>query len=402
MSAAPLHGITVLDLSRALAGPFCTALLADLGAEIIKVESLGGDSSRHWPPFELEHSLYFDSVNRNKRSVCIDVYSEEGRELLRTLVTRSDVLIENFKVGTLEKMGLDEATLNALNPELVVASVTGFGDRGPLRNAAGLDQVVQGMSGLMSVTGDGDGSTYRVGVPIVDLSSGLTITIGILAGLLGRTRGRMVGRVSTSLLETALALSAFQGQRALSLSEGATAQGNAHPSIAPYGLFRSGTVDVTIAAANEKHWQALCRVIGANALLDDPRFVDESARLAHREALTAALETFLVQETAETWVERLRAVGIPCGPVYDFVEAFGTEQAEALGIVSHVRRRDGSELPLVRGPISIDGDAPTITSPPPLLGEHTVEVLTELGIDRSRIEALLERGVITQPQVVPA
>lgn len=397
MSTAPLEGITVVDLSRALAGPFCTALLADLGATIIKVESLGGDSARYWPPFEGGHSLYFDSVNRSKRSVCIDVYSDEGKDILRRLVRRADVLVENFKVGTLSKMGLDEATLTELNPELIVASVTGFGDRGPLRDAPGLDQVVQGMSGLMSVTGEDADHTYRVGVPIIDLSSGLTITISILAGLLGRARGVDVQRVSTSLLETGLALSAFQGQRALSLSEAATAQGNAHPSISPYGVFRTGSVDITIAAASDRHWRALCEVVGATQFVDDPRFLDERARLIHRDELTAALEMRLRAASAESWVDRLRAAGIPCGPIYDYSEALDTDQARALGIVQHVQRSDGSDLPLLRGPISIDGAAPTISSPPPLLGEHSAMVLTELGLGEQEIEELVERRIVHAP-----
>jgi CoA:oxalate CoA-transferase len=387
----PLDGITVVDLSRALAGPYCTALLADLGATIIKVESLnGGDTARQWPPFQDGHSLYFESVNRNKRSVCIDFYSAEGREILDRLIAGADVLVENFKLGTLDQMGLTATHLDELNPALVVASVNGFGTVGPLKDDAGLDQVIQGMSGLVSVTGADVEHAYRVGVPIVDITSGIICAFGIVSALFGRENGHPVSRVSTSLLESALNLSVFQGQRALSLGETPSPQGNNHPSISPYGVFTTSTEPITIAVGNDKQFRTFCGLLGILDTADEPRFLHGADRSAHRDELKDLIDSRLVLNTAEEWVPIISGAGIPCGPIYNYTQAFASDQVAALGLVQKSQRRDGSALPLLRGPLSMDGEASEIASPPPLLGEHTAEVLREIGFsdeDIARLEA---------------
>ncbi|GAA1964209.1 CaiB/BaiF CoA-transferase family protein [Microbacterium deminutum] len=388
----PLQGIRVVDLSRAIAGPYCTALLADMGAEIIKVESInGGDSARAWPPFENEHSLYFESLNRSKRSICIDFYSPEGRDILDRLIEGADVLVENFKLGTLDKLGLTTEHLAELNPDLIVASVTGFGSTGPLKDDPGLDQVVQGMSGLMSVTGPPGGS-FRVGVSIVDITSGMVSAFGIVSALLGRARGGAISRVSTSLLETGMNLSVFQGQRALSLGVAPTAQGNNHPTITPYGTFRTATEPINIAVGNEKQWRAFCALLGMPDTADDPRFRTGPLRTANRGELTGILESVLSTKPAAEWVPLITEADIPCGPIYDYTQAFESEQIAALGLVQEVQRQDGSRLPLVRGPLSVNGLASEIHSPPPLLGEHTAQILRELGITGEAIERLEAAG----------
>ncbi|AMM18945.1 CoA-transferase [Frondihabitans sp. PAMC 28766] len=389
----PLEGIRVVDLSRALAGPYCTALLADMGAEIIKVESLnGGDTARQWPPFDDGNSLYFEAVNRNKRSVCIDFYSAEGHEILDRLIEGADVLVENFTLGTLEKLGLTVEHLAELNPRLVIGSVNGFGLTGPLKNAAGLDQVVQGMAGLMSVTGSEAGDAYRVGVPIVDITSGMICAFGIAAALAGRAAGQPVGRVTTSLLETALNLSVFQGQRALSLGEDAKPQGNNHPTIAPYGTFATATAPLNIAVGNDRQWRDFCILLGVPEAVDDPRYLTGALRSANRDSLKGLVEAVLATKPAAEWTSIISAASIPCGPIFTYTQAFGSEQVRALGLVQQTTRRDGTALPLVRGPLSLDGAASEITSRPPLLGEHTLEVLRELGYSPAAIEALDAAG----------
>jgi CoA:oxalate CoA-transferase len=391
----PLEGIKVIDLSRALAGPYCTALLADMGAEVIKVESLnGGDSARAWPPFEGEHSLYFESVNRNKRSICIDFYSAEGRDILNRLIAGADVLVENFKLGTLEKLGLTPEHLKELNPRLVVGSVNGFGLTGPLKDDAGLDQVVQGMSGLMSVTGSSADDFYRVGIPIVDITSGIISAFGIVSALVGRDNGHPAHHVTTSLLETALGLSVFQGQRALSLGEDPEPQGNNHPTIAPYGTFATATDPLNIAVGNQKQWTAFCGLIGIPEAMDDPRFDTGAHRSSNRDALKELIETALSARSANEWVPIITGASIPCGPIYRYSQAFASPQVEALGLIRQTTRRDGTALPLLRGPLSVDGQATDIVTRPPLLGEQSAEILREIGYADDDIDSLETAGVL--------
>jgi crotonobetainyl-CoA:carnitine CoA-transferase CaiB-like acyl-CoA transferase len=394
--ALPLAGITVLDLTRALAGPYATALLSDLGATVTKVESIkGGDSTRGWPPFEGDHSLYYDSTNRGKSSIALDFYSEEGKALLRRLALASDVVIENFRPGVLAEMGLDPEELRAEKPGLVVASVSGFGATGPLSQTAGLDQVAQGMSGLMSVTGADASTVYRVGVPVIDIISGIFTVVGILASLVDRERTGTGHTVSTSLLEAALAISVFQGQRYLSTGVVPEPQGNDHPVLAPYGVFATADIPVIIAVGNEKQWRDLCALVGDAALADHPDLVTGKLRTAHRAELKQRLEALLAARPGTEWVEAFRAARIPTGPIYTYAQVFEDAQVQHLDMVQHVTRADGSDLPLLRGPVSIDGVAPSIRKAPPALGEDTREVLAALGLSEDQVQGLLDAGIVS-------
>jgi crotonobetainyl-CoA:carnitine CoA-transferase CaiB-like acyl-CoA transferase len=401
--ALPLDGIVVLDLTRALAGPYATALLADLGATIIKVESKkGGDSTRAWPPFEGPHSLYFDSVNRNKSSIAIDFYAPEGAALLRSMALDADVVIENFKPGTLAEMGLDPDELRAEKPSLIVASVSGFGSSGPLAQAAGLDQVAQGMSGLMSVTGEDVQHPTRVGVPIVDIYAGVFTAVGIAAALVGRERTggaeHGIGRViETSLLEAAIAVSAFQGQRYLSTGEIPEPQGNNHPVLAPYGVFATADIPIIIAAGSDRHFQQLAELLGEPGLAEEEEFATGRARSGHRQELTARLEQLLAARPGLEWVDELRRIGIPAGPILNYRQVFDDPQVRHLDMVRQLARRDGSPLPLLRGPIRVDGAAPDIHKAPPALGEDTRAVLDRLGLTAEQVEGLLAAGIVTEP-----
>ena len=393
--AGPLAGVTVLDLSRALAGPFCTALLADLGATIIKVESIkGGDITRAWPPFENEHSLYFESINRGKSSLALDFYSAQGQSLLRDMALNSDVIVENFRSGVMSEMGLDPDELRAAKPELVIASISGFGEVGPLAESAGLDQVAQAMSGLMSVTGPNATEFYRFGIPIIDTVSGIFSALGIVTALLARSSSGEGAIVSTSLLESALAISSFQGQRVLSTGVAPIPTGNDHPSLTPYGVYQASDGPLVIAVGNDKQWAQLCTILGEPELATDARFTSGRDRTANRPVLRQALERLLAVHTAIEWTQRIREAGIPVGPIYTYDQVFDDEQVKALNMVVETQRNDGSTLPLVRGPLSFNHVPTPVTKTPPMLGEDTRAVLARYGLSTQAIDELVAAGVV--------
>ncbi|WP_193072619.1 CaiB/BaiF CoA transferase family protein [Brevibacterium sp. FME37] len=391
----PLQGIRVMDLTRALSGPFCTTLLGDLGAEIIKIESVkSGDSARIWPPYEGDHSLYFEAVNRGKKSIAIDFYSDEGREILKDIANNSDVIVENFRPGVLAKTGLDPVDLRKGNPDLVVQSISGFGQTGPLSQYAGLDQVIQAMSGIMSVTGSDSDNTFRVGLPIVDIVTGIFSALGVTAALAGRAQVGTGLNVATSLLESAVAISVFQGQSTLSNHTVPEPHGNDHPVIVPYGAFATKDVPIVIAVGSDKHWIKFCNLIGLPDLPEDPRYVGSGDRFTNRDVLKTDLEAALVQKPAAEWMHEIREAGIPAGPIYTYDQVFEDEQVNALEMVQTVRRENGSTLPLVRGPLSVNGRPTPVQSAPPTLGNSTEEVLEGIGYTADRIRNLASNGVI--------
>ena len=393
----PLDGIRVLDLTRALSGPMCTALLGDLGADVTKVEGFPrGDTARRSPPFDGGRSLYFDAVNRNKRSVAVDLRSPDGGRLLRRLLDRSDVLVENFRPGTLTKMGLDPDELRERRPELIIASVSGYGHVGPEAGTPGLDQIAQGMAGLMSVTGAGDQTPMRVGVPVVDALAGVFAALGVASAVAARERTGRGRHVRTSLLESALGVMTFQAQRYVGIGEVPAPEGNAHPVITPYGAFTARDRPINIAAGSDKQWRALCAAIGAPALPDDDRFGSPTDRLANRAELHAELERRLAARDAAEWIPLLRDAGVPCGPIHDMAGVFAVPQVAALEMVRHVAAGDGTDLPLLRGPLWPGEEPAPVRLPPPTYGGNTREILGEAGLTDRDIDDLLARGVIAE------
>jgi len=391
----PLDGVRVLDLTRALAGPTCTALLGDLGAEVIKVESVPrGDTARNSPPFDQGRSLYFAAANRNKRSIAIDARDPDGAALLRRLLDASDVLVENFRPGTLTKMGLDPDALRAERPELIIASLSGYGHVGPEAQTGGLDQIAQGMSGLMSVTGAGDQTPMRAGIPIVDTVTGMFGALGVAAAVAARERTGQGRHVRTSLLESAIAVMGFQAVRYIAGGEVPAPEGNAHPVMTPYGAFATRDKPINIAAGGDKPWRELCEVLGEPELADDPRFVTAQGRLDHRAEVHAEVERLLAVRDAGEWIPLIRAAGVPCGPIYDMAGVFADPQVQALGMVRDIIGVDGLDLPLLRGPLWSGDDAVPVRLPPPAYGGNTREILTAAGLADAEIDDLAARGVI--------
>ncbi|OLF17359.1 CaiB/BaiF CoA transferase family protein [Actinophytocola xanthii] len=399
MPDLPLTGVRVLDLTRVLAGPTCTALLGDLGADVIKVEGLpDGDNARAWGPFAAGRGQYFASVNRNKRSLALSLRDPAGQAVLARLLAHCDVLVENFRPGTLAKLGLAPERLAADHPRLVVASISGYGPTGPERDTPGLDQIAQGMSGLMSVTGAGEHTPMRVGVPVVDSISGIVAALAVAAALARRERTGVGGHVQTSLLESAIAVLSFQAQRFLGAGEVPPASGNDHPVISPYGTFDTADDPINIAAGTPAQWVSLCTELGAEHLLQRAEYADGAARVVNRDALRHDLERALAGRGVAEWVTLLRAAGIPAGPVYRMDQVFADPQVEALGMVRQTPLPEGGETPLVRGPIWVDGVPAQVTSPPPELGEHSAQVLAELGYGDAEIADLHRRGVVHTPE----
>lgn len=390
----PLEGVTVIDLSRALAGPYCSALLADMGARVIKVESGSGDPSRIWPPFENDHSLYYESTNRNKESIWLDLYNEEGKAVLDQLLVSADLLLENFKLGTIGKMGYTEERLKEINPQLVHISVTAFGEKGPLSSQPGLDQVVQGASGLTSVTGPEDGPGYRVGLPIVDLASGVMAAFTAVSMLLGRDKGMQARKASTSLYETAVSLSAFQGQAALSTGVAPKRRGNNHPSITPYGVYETASVPIIIAVSTQKHWKDFCSIINRVDLETDPRFETGAKRTENREELNELINVELRKQPGQYWIDKISDAAIPVGPILDYKQVVEAEQTKALEMIQPVSRADGSSLEVFRGPVTIAGAPVRVRKAPPTLSEDAFEILLDAGINAEAINELIDKGVV--------
>jgi crotonobetainyl-CoA:carnitine CoA-transferase CaiB-like acyl-CoA transferase len=393
----PLRGIRVLDLTRALAGPFCTMILGDLGADVIKVEPTGGDMIRNWGPFDRGTSAYYLSGNRNKRGIAMNFRDPRALDMLRSLAVQCDVVAENFRPGAVESMGLGYEALAELNPRLIYASVTGFGRTGPAGNRPGFDQIAQGYSGLMSVTGAPDSGPVRVGVAIGDQTAGMWCAIGVLAAVAERNASGKGRRVETSLLSSLIGLMSVQAQRYLSLGEVPGLAGNTHPVISPYGVFQTADGPLNIAPATTEMWKRLCDVLGLAGLVDDPRYVTNAARIERRGELKEILEARLRERTRREWTELFLAADIPAGPINTLADVFVDEQVIHCRLVEEADHAELGRIRQVGSPITFDGrQGESIRRAPPVLGEHTFEVLRELGFSDSDLKALARDGVIVQ------
>ena len=400
----PLEGIRVLDLTRALAGPYCTMMLGDLGADVIKVERPGrGDDSRGWgPPFVGQpygpypgESAYFIAANRNKRSITVNLKSAEGQEIVRRLASASDVLVENFRTGVLEKMGLGYDDLRALNPRLVYCSISGYGRSGPYADRPGYDFIIQAEGGLMGIIGPEDGQPYRVGVPIVDITSGMFAATAILAALRARDQTGEGQLVDISLLDTVVALLTNVASNYLIGGMEPRRLGNAHPNITPYEAFRARDRWFALAAANERQWATLCDAIGRPELKEDPRFATNVERVANRPALLEALNEAFAARDADEWLAELREAGLPCGPINTIPDVFEHPQAEARGLALETEHPSAGPVRVTGFPYKLSQTPAEMRQPPPLLGQHTGEVLTELlNYSAEEVAALRERGAI--------
>jgi len=392
-----LSGIKVLDLSRVLAGPWAGQLLADLGADVVKVERPGlGDDTRQWAPPSLPDgtAAYFLSANRGKRSVTIDITRPEGQAIVRQLAEQADVLLENYKVGGLAKYGLDYESLSKLNPRLVYCSITGFGQDGPYADSPGYDYIVQGMSGLMSITGPADGEPHKVGVAVTDLFTGLYAANAVQAALLARYRTGRGQHIDMALFDCSLAMLANVGMNYLVSGNTPPRLGNAHPNIVPYQVFAAADGHFILACGNDKQFRAVTELIGQPALADDARFATNPERVAHRELLVGRLAEAFGAATRDDWLARLDAAGVPCGPINSVAEAFADPQAVARGMRIEMQDAAGQAVPLMGCPVRLSDTPAVYRQAPPKLGEHTEAVLAELGYDREQIATLQASGTV--------
>ncbi len=395
--AGPLTGVTILDLTRVLSGPYCTMVLADMGARVIKIEQPGkGDDTRAWgPPFVAGESAYFLSINRNKESVTLDFKQPAGRAILERLIARADVLVENFRPGAMRRLGLDYDTLSTTHTRLLYASISGFGQNGPKRDRPGYDAVVQAEGGLMSVTGAADGPPYRLGVAIADLVAGLLAAQGITLGLLARHTTGRGQHVDISMLDGVAALLSYQAGIFFATGEAPARMGNRHPTIVPYETFEASDGEFVLAVGNDDQFRRFCRVTELDAMAGDERFATNPGRVGNYAALRVELAAALRRRPRGEWIEKLTAAGVPCGAVRDVREVLTDPHLEARRMVEAVEHVSAGRLNVLGIPIKLSDTPGRIRMAPPTLGQHTARVLHEdLGMAEAEIDALRRASVI--------
>jgi formyl-CoA transferase/CoA:oxalate CoA-transferase len=392
----PLAGLTVLDLTRVLSGPYCTMLLADMGARVIKIEQPGrGDETRAWgPPFVAGESAYFLSINRNKESVTLDFKQPGGRQALDRLLDRADVLVENFRPGTLDRLGLGYAGVAATHPGLVYCSISGFGQTGPRRNQAGYDAVMQAEGGLMSVTGPADGPAYRVGVAVADLVAGLLAAQGIVLALYSRDRTGRGQQVDVGMLDGVVSLLTYHASMHLTTATISQRVGNRHATIAPYDTFSAADGELFLAVGNDDQFRRFCAATGQQTLLSDERFATNPSRVVHHRELRERLAPIMRQQSRAYWNEQLTRAGVPCGSVRDVPDALSDPQLIARGMIESVEHAAAGMIKVLGVPIKLSETPGSVRSAPPTLGQHTAQVLAEIGMTIGEIEDLRRASAI--------
>ena len=391
----PLEGVRVLDLTNVMAGPYCSMVLGDLGAEVVKLESLDGDTTRNFEPKVNDESYCFAVLNRNKRSISVDLKTAEGREIVMRLAARSDIVMENFRPGVVKKLGIDHEALKQVNPGLIYASMSGFGQTGPYGRKGGFDIIAQGMSGIMMMTGHPGGRPAKVGIAMNDIACGVTTLYGILGAYIGKLRHGTGQYLETSLLEAGMAWSIWEFGAWFGGGEQPTATGTRHRRSAPYQAFRSSDGYVTVGASGDKLWRAFAlQVCEKPEWVEDARFRTNPLRVRNVDALEAEVEQVLGRHTTAHWVERLDAAGVPGGPVYTYEQTLSDPQVKARRMVVDIEHPRIGPMKTLGLPVKSDGALTEIRKPAPLLGQHTREVLRELGFDASEAAAMLAAGVV--------
>ena len=392
----PLQNIKVIDFSQILAGPFCTMLLADMGADVVKIEKPNGgdDTRRYGPPFIEGESAAFLTLNRNKRSIVLDLKSEQGLAIVRRMLEDADVMIHNFRPGVVDRMGLAYDDVSSINPAIVYCTVSGFGTTGPYSSRAGFDLVAQGMSGLMSINGFPGAPPAKVGVPMADLNTGMFCAYGILTAYINRLATGQGQHVDASLIESGIAYTLYESATYFATGEVAGPLGSAHRMIAPYQAFATQDGYINIGAANQNNWERMCRAVGREDLLDDDRFASNPERMVSIDALTPIMEeTFRTQTTAH-WVEALESAGVPCGPIYNIEQVYSDPHVQSRDMSVELEHPKSGSIRNIGVPVKLSDTPGSVRTPAPVLGQHCDEVLAQFGYEDSDIAAFRDAGVL--------